>query len=121
MGPDGQPVASKLMAPSPQPGGWFRFQLNPSGVRRHGDDGPDADRQRAWHGTKVQALYAILWDGYLRESASEEDGERFLVGARGVYLHSDEFRHKAEWYAPYLAVLPHVFWKVLIEASVDRS
>ena len=57
----------------------------------------------------------------MRESASEEDGGRFLADARGVYLHSDEFRHKAEWYAPYLAVLPHVFWKVLIEASVDRS
>ena len=35
--------------------------------------------QEAWHGTKLQAVYAILWTGGLSESASEEEGERCLT------------------------------------------
>ena len=49
----------------------------------------------AWHGTKLEALYAIAYHGILLENADEAQGERFLANGKGVYLHGDANRQKS--------------------------
>ena len=36
-------------------------------------------------------------------------------------MHNDLNKRKAEFYAPFQEVMPGVFWKVLLEVTVDRS
>ena len=51
---------------------------------------PSEDWTRAWHGTKMEALYSIMFFGRLFESRQTHKGERHFEGALAVYLHKDE-------------------------------
>ena len=53
--------------------------------------------RRAWHGTKLEALYSILFHGRLAESRDEAGG-RLFPAARGVHMHKDETKEKADNY-----------------------
>ena len=53
---------------------------------------------RAWHGTKLEALYSQIYFGRLFSSSSVQQGERFFSGSPGVYLHENSTKHKAGHY-----------------------
>ena len=74
---------------------WYRFKHRPLSGQGPRRCVKNADWQTAWHGTKVQAVYAILWTGGIKESANSIDGERCLTGTAGVYLHNDLNKRKA--------------------------
>ena len=107
------PVYDKLYDPSNEEGGWHKFKLKDS-------HSIPSNYKTGWHGTKVQALYSILCDGRLRESA-EEDAGRTKGKTRGVYLHDSSCREKAEGYASYAIVIPGVSWRVMFEVSFDPN
>ena len=116
IGPGGsRPVRELLGPPIRFWDGWFCFPL-----RAFRDD-PDEERwQRAWHGTKFEALFAILHQGALRESADESRGERYIQNQPGVYVHGDATWVKVEWYAKWSNLCGDgVFWRVKWELRVD--
>jgi hypothetical protein len=61
---------------------------------------------RAWHGTKLEALYSQIYFGRLVSSTSAQLGERFFSGSPGVYLHKDSTRHKAGHYMRFVQLVP---------------
>ena len=86
--------------------------------------------QRAWHGTKLAALYSIAYFGRLLESKAAIRGERFLQGAPGVYLHKDATARKSDAYtrlvqfddtSPCFAVKSEVRTHRDFKVSVHRS
>ena len=89
----GRPVAYMLDAPVFYGQGWMRFEWLPG---REAVVGLTMNEgwYRAWHGTKLEALYSILYFGFLLESSAASAGERFLQDAPGVYLHKDSTQYK---------------------------
>lgn len=77
--------------------------------------------ERAWHGTKVEAVFSILSD--MRLNASDHDlGGRTLRGVKGVYLHGDHLRRKAEGYTCAVDLIGGgIYFSAMFEALVDRS
>lgn len=51
--------------------------------------------RKAWHGCKLEALYALVCRGGLRASVDAEGGDRFFVGALGAYVFADSRKKKA--------------------------
>ena len=47
----------------------------------------------------------------ISESTSEAEGDRCLTNISGVYLHNDQNKSKAEFYAPFQEVIPNVSGK----------
>ena len=63
-----------------------------------------------------------VFDGKLVESADKSQGDRFLDGAPGVYVHKDGTSHKAENYTRYTPLCDDgVFWAAKREVLVDRE
>lgn len=48
-----------------------------------------AERRRAWHGCKVEAVYNIVAEGELRPSQDANQWEPFPDRAAGMYAHND--------------------------------
>ena len=117
---DGKPLTELLGVPVPSSEGRFRAQW--LGLC----DGEDRLLQyqgwvRAWHGTKLEALYCTMCEGALRPSSSEDKGERFFTGAPGVYAHKDATQHKADNYTRFVQLCPAgFFFAAKWEARVDR-
>ena len=80
--------------PQPKEDHWFRLHwlalpfVQEQALEQQG-------RVRAWHGSKLEALYSIAYHGALFAREAEHRGERFLAGAPGVYLHVDATMEKA--------------------------
>ena len=55
----------------------------------------ETDWKRAWHGTKMEVLYSILYHQKISSSEDEACGHRFLRNKPGVYCRGDEHRSKA--------------------------
>ena len=82
----------------------------------------ETDWKRAWHGSKIEALYSIMYHQEINSSEDAERGHRFLENKPGVYCFKDELRSKAAYYARYVPLFRDgVFWSVTWELRVDRS
>ena len=76
-GPDKVPVLIHLGSPVEHVDGWFRMHylvLDDARRLKLTDEG----WCRAWHGTKLEALFSILYHGGVAESCDELSGERIL-------------------------------------------
>ena len=97
-GPDGNSVLDRLGQVVPQQNGWFRMAWldydhdTEAALSRAG-------WETAFHGSKMEALYSILYHGQLLESKDESRGERMLEDASGVYLHNEESAGSVSYYA----------------------
>jgi hypothetical protein len=77
---------------------------------------------RAWHGTKIEAIYATAYHGILLESSDEELVERYLANGQGVYLHGDANRHKVGCYSRFTQLVKGgAFYAVHWEVRTDRE
>ena len=78
--------------------------------------------ERAWHGTKIEALYCQAFLGHLLPSQDESRGERFFREAPGVYVHSDALNSKAEFYCRFVQLTDDgIFWAIKLEVLVHRG
>ncbi len=92
---------------------WFRLPF------RHTD--APIGLSRAWHGTSLRSLYAIVRNGLL-SSADETRGQRFLPGGAGVYCFRDTLARKALHYCVYDNPFQNfTWWTVLFEVLVDET
>lgn len=110
----------KLCRPDYHFDGWYRLQWK---------ELPDAEMKllrqqgwkRAWHGTKLEALYSIVETGYLTDSLGNTPGQRVKGHAPGVYVHGDATHKKANYYAPFMDIFGDgVMWAVKFELLVER-
>ena len=81
--------------------------------------------KRAWHGFKIEALYAIACCGQLKESTDHSidgKGGRTLDGAPGVYVHGDATAEKAAGiYSRWSPICGDgYFWLARWEVRVNR-
>jgi len=96
--------------------GWYRFPI-------HLEDGDDEAYghgwTRAWHGCKLEAVFATLHDGKLKRSAYEG---RVLSNIHGVYVHDDDTAAKAENYMRWVPLCGDgVFWAAKWEVQVKKE
>ena len=78
--------------------------------------------ETAWHGCKIEALFAIMTGGRLNASEDEAQGHRFFHDAPGIYVHKDKTRKKTEGYSRYIPLFNDgVFWCSVWELQVDRT
>ena len=83
------------------------------------------ESRRAWHGTQLYCLAAILHDGRLKDSTpvsgrtlSRGDGTAIC----GVYLHGDELRYKAMGYSIWVSPWADgLYWRCLLEVAAGAS
>ncbi|MCP3917988.1 MAG: hypothetical protein GY711_20770 [bacterium] len=111
-------MAELLAEPERRDSGWWRLPLRdvPPPPPR-----PDADWQRAWHGSVVEAVYSVLYHGRLWASAEADHGERFFDGCPGVYCFRDTLAEKAEAYCVETDLFDDgIFWSCKWELDVDR-
>ena len=124
-GPDGEPVSELIGYPEAAGGSWFRcswlaynenIYLEPSNWTQ------DTDWQRAWHGSKFEALYSIMYHGEIFASHDERQGHRFKGGRPGIYVHNTDTAVKAENYIRFTPLCEDgVMWAAKWEVQVDRS
>ena len=128
---EGFPLTVLLGQPVGQPDGWYRIPwinfsseklaLETLGQYSLVEDGK-ADWQRAWHGTKIEALYSIMYHGKLAATHSLERGDRWLKNTCGVYVHKDDTGHKVLNCMRFVPLCKDgVFWGAKWELQVDRS
>ena len=112
----GTSVAELLLPPIRWWHGWFCFPL------RDFRDEADEDRwKRAWHGSKIEAMYSVLYHNELSESADVSRGERFFAEMEGVYVHKDATASKANSYIRFTPLCgDSVFWAAKWEVRVDK-
>jgi hypothetical protein len=109
--PHGNPVSYKLGNAVDEGNGWSRLPYLDF------DAHEEAGLQRAWHGCKFEALYSILFHGRLIES---RDPGRTLGDVKGVYMHKDATKGKAEGYGRFVQLCADgIFWAAMWEVRVD--
>ena len=70
----------------------------------------------------MEGVYSTLYQGELHESRDEGQGERFLVGAPGVYVHKQATAQKSENYLRFTPLCEDgAYWAVKWELLVDRK
>lgn len=130
----GSSIALLLGEPEPHPGGWFRCPWLPfvgeanlpkESNGAHAWKGR-AEWAKAWHGSKIEALYSIMYRGRLEPSMSIGRGDRYLwsgnVPLLGVYAFSDQLKAKAYQYSRFVPLFGDgTFWNCVWEVRVDRS
>ena len=78
--------------------------------------GYETDWKRAWHGTRMEALYSIMYHQEIYPSKDAKSGHRMVDNKPGVYCFGDEHRGKAEYYARYVPLFRDgIFWSVTWE------
>ena len=127
-GADGYPVAEKLGEAEPHDNGWFRLPWKAFLENNLPRESPGefawngrAEWTCAWHGTKFEALYSIIYHGKIFESSSLAEGHRFLDTAPGVYVHHN-WETASGSYARFVPLCnDSIFWRALWEVQVDRA
>ena len=124
-GPDGKPVSEKIGPPEQFEQGWFRFPwlgFVEDDLPAESSTGKRTQWEIAWHGCKVEALYSILYSGFLASSCDVEQGHRYFQDAPGIYVHKECTAHKADNYVRFTPLCEDgVFWAAKWEVRVDRS
>ena len=102
-------------------GSWFQCQwLGPDNA--YIAPGTNPHWEPAWHGCKLEALYSIMYHGELFESSDDSQGQRYLTGASGIYVHKTGTKVKAENYINFTPLCDDgVFWGCKWEVEVDRA
>ena len=103
--------------------GWYRClwinRLDQLPTGTVGEHGEEPIWEKAFHATKIEALWAIFCQGHLKASEDEKNGERFVYG-KGVYSHSEWT--KATHYARWTRFHGNLAWvRVLIQIDTDRT
>ena len=119
---NGRTLDRLVGSPEFMPDRWVRLPWLPFG-------GPDelprfsgAGWVRAWHGTKMEALYSSAYHGQLVESNCQARGERFFDGSPGIYIYKDELARKVDFYCRFVQLgLDGVHWAHKWELLVDRA
>ena len=95
---------------------WWRFRCHSDYLPKF-DSAPDADWNKAWHGTKMENLYAIIAAKTLIPGPTQLEHV-----ANAVYVCGDHIRSHANFYMRYVPLCQDgVFWAVKWEVSVDRN
>ena len=101
--------------------GWLRFEWLPSQTDGSSSLSPAEGWQRAWHGTKLEALFSIMYFGDCWKAVRQSKVNGFASGAPGVYLHKDVTQSKAEHYMRFVHLPPYsAFWAIEWEVKVFR-
>ena len=112
---EGKPISEKLGPATFENNEWFRFQWLEFTAEADADLAANG-WERAWHGSKLEALYSIMYQGHLVQ------GERHLADKPGVYVHKDSTRDKAENYIRFVPLMcDGVFWAVKWEVRANRQ
>ena len=122
LGCDGAPVLEDLARPEYQGEGWWRCRWLPL-TEQELHTLVSKGWCRAWHGTKIEAMYSILYHGRVFESRDwDSRGERTLTGAPGVYIHPDETAKKTETYMRWVPLCDDsIFRAVKFELRTDPN
>ena len=113
VGPDRRPMSDSVLQFTRYNHNWVRLAIEPPEILAQLElNGKERGMARAFHGTRFQCLYSILF------------GRQLIPGpeAPGVYMYSLMNRHKAERWMN-LAELRDdgVYYGVLVEAIVDTN
>jgi len=101
--------------------GWFRlpWAFSESWINRPAIPPARSWEKTAWHGTKVEALYSIIYHGKLLASKCEAEGHRYHPEAPGVQVY--DCKERACNYAQFAPVFRDgFFWAAVWEVKVDR-
>ena len=82
----GRPLSIHFAPPLEKESGWFRLPWLPSGGDSVSTVLEAEGWVRAWHGTKLEALYSQIFFGRLFYSSNTEARERFFTEAPGVHF-----------------------------------
>ena len=78
--------------------------------------------EKAYHGTRFEALYSIFYNGRLLESCETEEGTEFLSTMHGVYCFPPDKSDKAEWYSKWTPLFGDgLFWAPMLELGTDPT
>ena len=118
----GRPVLFKFGAPVSRDllgaGQWWRLEWLKKAALVVADMRTAAlaptDWSRSWHGSHMEAVWAIASDGYLGT------GVRTKATNEGVYSHGDSTRRKATGYAPYTSFDGCVWWRCVWELATRK-
>ena len=117
-----RPLSLNCAPPLQKESGWFRLPWLPSGGDAVAAVLEAEGWVRAWHGTKLEALYSHIFFGRLFSSSSSESSERLFTGAPDVYLHKDSTAHKAEHYTRFVQLSPSLqFFAIKWEVRTHRN
>jgi hypothetical protein len=123
-GPDGLSVSARIGKPISCPEGWF---CCPWLSFREGELATQTAAgktqwETAWHGCKFEALFSIMYNGFLATSNSVGQGHRYFDNTPGIYVFKDSLKHKAEHYARFTPLCQDgVFWAAVWEVRVNRT
>ena len=88
-GPTGAPVLKLLGVPTAQPDGWLRCGwLDHERAKAAGAE--TGEWVRAWHGSKFESLYSILYHGQLLGNGDDARQCKGFPAAPGVHVYKDE-------------------------------
>ena len=117
-----QPLTNMFGIPVEFPDQWCRLSWLPFTCAAEESIAKQSSWERAWHGTKLEALYAIAYHGIILESSDETQGERFFDQWQGVYLHGDANRHKIGCYSRFVQLIPNgLYFAIHWEVRTDRK
>ena len=74
-----QPLTRTFVAPPHFFGQWYKLYWLPFTCASDEEIATQHKWEKAWHGTKIEDVYAISYHSMLLESLDEEQGERFLL------------------------------------------
>eukprot|EP00930_Biecheleria_cincta_P067929 TRINITY_DN548_c1_g2_i1.p1 TRINITY_DN548_c1_g2~~TRINITY_DN548_c1_g2_i1.p1 ORF type:complete len:1108 (+),score=152.38 TRINITY_DN548_c1_g2_i1:117-3440(+) len=122
-GPQNVSLLQRLGPPLRHEDGWFSFAWveftleAKTKLEAHG-----GTWKQAWHGSKLEALYSILYHKHLFASRDRDLGERLFEGMPGVYVHKNRTSQKAENYLRFVPLCEDgIFWACKWEVLVDRK
>ena len=124
---EGASIRDKLMDAVSHADGWYCFKIKgfteaQCSKLSLGSITREADWQQAWHGFKIESLYATLYDGFLKESDDTALGHRMKNERPGVYAHEGSAAYRVHCYMRFVQWPPNTtYWRAMWELMVDRS
>ncbi|CAE7287280.1 unnamed protein product, partial [Symbiodinium sp. CCMP2456] len=106
-------AVTKQLREEQEDASWFRFPYSsPNALAKKGE--------KAFHGTHLECLHAILATGRILPSSSVIEGARHFEGRPGVNLHKEVNRHLAAGYALLTRCGPkNVLMRAMLEVLYD--
>ena len=111
---NGERLTYKIGKPEKKEDGWFKcdwLNFDPGALENSGL------WKAAYHGSKMEALYSIMFQGRLKPSL-----DNIKQDVRAVYCHDEETREKSYGYARFMPLFGDgVMWQVVWQVRVDRN
>jgi len=137
---DGKPISNLLGAAKYVGGQTYRVPINEGSEKRiawineynymqkhpNAWSTTDKDLQLAFHGTRWESLYSILYHRRLFESRNDTLGQNTKKYAEGIYSFSKKRFFAKEWKVTFYCRYRNLFsdgyfWAVIVEIMVDRN